>query len=354
LHAGTPSSFGVGALTALIVLGTADDGSSWIEVDGDRDRDLGLRWVDQLGMPFVGVWAGDERMYDVEIWWSDGTFIGRVPEQSDIVDAVYDSIEGAPPPAPPRAPRAEDDDWGDRLNDLQEEMAEHPGLLILRAWKGLQRMLQVHDANGMDLQSILVRLREDPELAVEMFQNTRPPVIREQVEAAIDQRLHNYVASAVSLVDHSRRLLRRYEGTRLWAEYGRRRGAISAGGASLLIRGLRNYALHRELPFVGGTVTLSAESGASATMLLNSESLLEWDKWEAAARRFIENSGDTIDLHALVVEHTQLVDDLYRWLLAQADRLHRFEVELYNDLREEYNWTLTSGEHGRPRRFRAT
>jgi hypothetical protein len=40
------------------------------------------------------------------------------------------------------------------------------------------------------------------ELAVELIQNARPPIVRERFHAVATQRLHNYLASAQSLVEH--------------------------------------------------------------------------------------------------------------------------------------------------------
>jgi len=62
----------------------------------------------------------------------------------------------------------------------------------------------------------------------------------------VDQRLHNELASAVSLVDHTRRLLTHFESDvpDVVASYRERNAGVMALNETRFLRDLRNYLLH--------------------------------------------------------------------------------------------------------------
>jgi len=239
---------------------------------------------------------------------------------------------------------------------VQAEMRGHPGGEAHSRWEGLKRTLDVHERNGRELEALLARVSDTPELGIEMFQNTKPPIVREQIEAEVDQRLHNYVASAATLVDHTRRMLANYEGTRFHETYEARRTTISDSPVAKFIKDLRNYSLHRELPFVANTVNIGRTTEGTlgdvrAEIELSCSLLLTWDGWTSGSRDFIRKSGDTIRLRHVLVQRIALVRDLYEWIRNQYHGLHRFEIGMFNELVDEYNWAISGGRDGKPRRF---
>jgi hypothetical protein len=114
--------------------------------------------------------------------------------------------------------------------------------------------------------------------------------------------------------------------------------------------------LHRELPFVGNTVTVGQTSegvlGEVRTEIkLSTASLLAWDGWTSGARKFIRESGDTVKISDILAKHMELVRDLYAWVAAQYRGLHRYEIAMFDELVDEYNWAISGGQEGRRRRF---
>lgn len=337
-------------MTTYITL-DGEAGRPTISVDGvHQPSDFPLRWVDRANMPFAGVYIANERQFDIEVW-VNGTCQHRVPPEDERTRRIYDAIEGkaVEPPGSQSPPEG-------HREQVQAEMRAHPGGKAHLRWKGLMRTLDVHERNGREMNALLARVANSPELGIEMFQNTAPPIVREQIEAEVDQRLHNYVASAATLVDHTRRMLTKYEDTRFYEAYEARRSTISHSPVARFIKDLRNYLLHRELPFVGNTVTIGRTSegtfeDARAEMELLCSSLLSWDGWTAPARDFIRASGDTIKLRDVLTQHIALIRELYKWVGEQYHGLHRFEIAMFNELVDEYNWAISGGREGAPRRF---
>jgi hypothetical protein len=341
-------------LTKRISITTTDDDirSRRTCVDGTPVEDgYPLRWTDLEGMPFPAVYVRDVRQYDVEIW-VNGTCIHRVPPREPLAEAIYQMIEDARAGRLDRPTVDEEPDFS-RLSDIREEIRIHPGQIIHLRWMGLRRMLDVHDRNARELGGLLDAVASSDEIAVEMFQNTRPPDVREEIEARIDQRLHNYVASSGALVDHTRRMLAKYEGTALSDEYEIRKEEIARTGPARFMKDLRNYTLHRELPFLGNIVSLATDEGDRwvAEIRLSAALLLEWDGWSRPARSLIEASDGAITLRHVVREHVDLIRSLYQWLWTQYRGLHRYELVLLDDLHAEHDWVLSGGREGYPRRF---
>jgi hypothetical protein len=311
-----------------------------------------VRWTDREDMPFTALWIGGDRQYGIEIW-IDGTIAHTVPERSDATDAVYDLIENPPaapatPPGPP--PDADQAEHTARLDAITREMRAHPGSAAFTLWEGLRRTCAVHVRNTGDLTALLDQIAHDPLIAMELMQNVRPPDVADDVYATLDQRLHNYVASAGSLVDHTRRVVKKYPGTHFAAEYETRRRAVATEPVVGFIRDLRNYAVHRALPFLGHKVSFSGGgSDITAEVLLGTPQLLAWDGWKAPAKDYLHRAGDSVDLRAAVQAHAAAVEGLNRWILAQFQGLHRTDVHALNGMRAEFNWYLSGGREGRPR-----
>lgn len=133
------------------------------------------------------------------------------------------------------------------------------------------------------------------------------------------QKLHNYAAATMTLVDHSRRLTR----DRLSPaanDHRRRKSEVLANAELPFVQDLRNFMLHRTLPSLGHSVSIQNANLRSQTMVsefqLSCLDLLEWDGWTAASCSFLEDHGPTLNLRPVIFRHGSLVADLNGSLLA--------------------------------------
>lgn len=321
-----------------------------IRVDGqEQPEGYPIRWRDIEGLPFTGVYVDGQRQYDLEIW-IDGNLRHRVPAQSARADLVYDAIESWQHPQQPLARPPFDEGAVPSLDSLRDEIREHPGQEAFLRWEGLHRSVDVHDGNAKELGSLLAVISNSEDIAIEMFQNTRPPDARREIEARIDQRLHNYVSSSSSLIDHTRRLFNDYKGSELAREFETRKQVVAASAPAAFVRDLRNYTTHRELPFIGHTVSFGEQMQSVATEIeLSAQELLKWDGWKQQSREFLLSASEPIRLREVVREHVRVVRDLYTWVLQQFEPLHRQELADLGELRDEFNWVLSGGKEGWPR-----
>ena len=107
-----------------------------------------------------------------------------------------------------------DQDFAAGLKDVERRIFGHPGRIEKDLIDGLARTVYaVFDPNRDELLGLLDRAATDVQLAVELFQNIRRPVVRTRFEGAVMRALLNYVASTGGLVDHSRRIMRGRSGS---------------------------------------------------------------------------------------------------------------------------------------------
>lgn len=105
-----------------------------------------------------------------------------------------------------------DEERLEAIEASQRALRDHPGQERLRDLEALWISIdQVMMPNLGELVALLRQPATDPNLFDELIQNVRPPVVRERYGGELTRRLSNYVASALALVDHVRRLARASE-----------------------------------------------------------------------------------------------------------------------------------------------
>jgi hypothetical protein len=147
------------------------------------------------------------------------------------------------------------------LREAQARLHAHPGYI---EWMRIEAFAQTLNAVfGTNLRMLIALLRRastDMDLHVQMIQNVARPDARNQFNAVLNQLLHNYVASALTLADHSRPLMRDKVGE-LQREFSDKKAELLKSPEVPFIQGLRNFTLHRSLPFLGYTVNI-ADTGS--------------------------------------------------------------------------------------------
>jgi len=208
--------------------------------------------------------------------------------------------------------------WGQwvRVGHDRWEIVRRSWTVYLRNTHELIRLLNVPASNlGVSLQL----MGDDREATAPFWEE-------------LDQRLHNLLSSAVSLVDHTRRLLKYYEPDvpTFVAEYGRRNTAVTDMNETSFLRDFRNYLLHYGAPPVVQNMDLGPMTQADTTghsIKLSATRLLEWDKWSARSRRYLSSFGDrdgpviSID----VVAYANAMSTLFAWLFDQRRAINSDE-----------------------------
>lgn len=207
-------------------------------------------------------------------------------------------------------------------------------------WNVVTRSYTVFRRNSQKLTRILDRVRVDFAFSMQLSGDDTSET--REFWDEVDQRLHNFLASAVSLVDHTRRLTKFFalDVPDIVAEYEVRNATVTELDETSFLRDLRNYLLHFGVaPLLQ---TLNFNRGEDAETLdhllkLNAARLLEHDKWSAQSKRYLGGFADRDGpvLRDDVVVYAMAMQDLFSWLFTQR-------VPIFNDPRVNDRFRMKS------------
>jgi hypothetical protein len=134
----------------------------------------------------------------------------------------------------------------------------------------------------------------------------------------VDRLLHNVVAAAMSLREHSYRVLDKWlkpsELDQLREEYDRRvRQVFADSQTAQLVQGLRVIVQHRKLPRLLGHAEHTRGGPFTSTIRLDHDDLLEWDGWSPEMRGALEEGAAPVELREIVTEYRHAVVGFHYW-----------------------------------------
>lgn len=196
---------------------------------------------------------------------------------------------------------------------------------VVRSWEVLRR-------NAAELVGHVRTVEADAWLSMQLAQApliygpTDNDVTRE-FWSVLDQRLHNLVSSATSLVDHTRPLVSFYQPHEpgFAAEWQVRSDAVKSSPRAEFLRRLRNYLLHFGMAPTMHTLGLQAgatSAGDNLTIQLSGAELLEWTGWTPKSRDFIKSFDGGPPLTQVTLDYMDDMVILYKWLHEQQEVLH--------------------------------
>ncbi len=238
----------------------------------------------------------------------------------------------------------------DHIDDLAEadrKVFEHSGYQRYSDQRAFQRSINaVFTANWRELMALLQGASTDPDLAIELIQNVREPTVRDQFQDQTTQRLHNYAAATMTLVDHSRRLLRD-RNDHISQEFGVRLATTLDNPEVPFIQDLRNFMLHRSLPQLMHSLSMTnvntPEAQMDSQVQLSTDELLEFKRWSPGSKGFLDAQAPALSLLPLITKHGQLVLSLNNWLFNALAADNASALVEVNELVVARNALLTGG-----------
>lgn len=165
---------------------------------------------------------------------------------------------------------------------------------------------------------------DDFETFLTNFRTNRVEILR---------HLHNFVAAAHSLVDHTRVMYRElYAPDDLISDYPKQiEDRFVNDPVVAFIKCFRQFCQHYRVPFVTTNIDVVAdgdEAAISTTLALNRDDLYAFSGWNSAANEFLTNASDDIPLLDVVEAYRNKVADFCAWFREAQRNAHREEHEL--------------------------
>jgi hypothetical protein len=196
--------------------------------------------------------------------------------------------------------------------------------------------------NAQELTSIINRVR-DPYEGLRLW-NVGNREAQAQVHREVNRLVHNFVAAAHTLVEHTRVFMREhYATTPMQQVYLKKiKDDFTNLPLARFVQDLRNYILHRGLPasdyyFYADQDPDEPEEGQTFTMGIRykTSDLLEWDGWKPPAREYLTSIGEHLDIHVFTDEYVQRVVNFHQWLDEELNNFHSDDLAQLRSLQSQ-------------------
>lgn len=200
----------------------------------------------------------------------------------------------------------------------------------------------IFQMNSIEFMEAIQRVKDTDQGLALMMQENREAGL--QAHRELNRHVHNFVSSALTLVEHTRVFMRvHYAGTGIMATYEKKVKEIFLhSSVAQFVQGLRNYMLHCGLPnssmfmkFVANPESKDGSGTMETGIQYDTASLLKWDGWKAEAKIYIEQAGSHLNLHQFSQEYLVLINNFYEWLEAELMAHHHHDIQEFERLQEQ-------------------
>ena len=230
---------------------------------------------------------------------------------------------------------------GQQLSELREQIEATEGYRIHLKIRALRRTYGVFEGNYRDLIEALDAFGR-PEVFMEIWQERN----RDQLDAFMNEvarLLHNFLAGAKTLVDHTRAFKNEmYKGRGFDKTYQEKMESDLSGSPVVnFVQDLRNYVLHKQLPISSATFSFTGGEGGTMTSLdsaikLDVNKLRDWHGWTHKSPVYLEALDDKVKIKEVAEQYEAAIGSFYQWFGKQQSELHRVEFEELSDLDAQY------------------
>jgi hypothetical protein len=214
------------------------------------------------------------------------------------------------------------------LYELHKEFLASKGYEISQRLFSFDRSNRIFVANCDDLHSVI-----DKHLSANLWIASKDEKQQQIVDDElfqISRHLHNTVAAAVSLVDHTRVFYQKhYQNSELIPDYDLQiETRFKKDGLSNFIKCLRQFCQHYRTPVISSVLYIDNNHGQHVRrIILVKNDLLEFSNWNPPAKNFLASLPDDIPMNALVEQYRKHVVDFYEWFMMKLENIHSADLE---------------------------
>jgi hypothetical protein len=168
------------------------------------------------------------------------------------------------------------------------------------------------------------------------FWNNLTPHLRWNTQKRITTDILNYLSSASSIVDISRKLAREELSSSELEEYNQMINREFVQDVEfMIIKKLRNYILHYSLLDVGVFSNWNWETGKSKNTFLFPEKLLNWDNWNTREKEYLQSKGERLDVEPIINRYHNKFIETQNILFLKIIKKYESEIETVINKMEE-------------------
>lgn len=210
------------------------------------------------------------------------------------------------------------------IEELEGEIAKISGVGNIGKLRQLEYSVQLFERNHQVLAKLLNQIIENEDKHSDLF-NRINKWKTELLFKEISFRLHNFVASSLSLVDHSRIVYKKsFKDKGHFKVYQKKVNSdLNEDELVQFIQKLRQMCQHYRLPNISAELELME---GDLSLFIHKNTLLQFDGWNANAKKFIQESGEKIDLLEVINKYHEKIIAFHTWAKKEFSELYGEEI----------------------------
>jgi hypothetical protein len=229
---------------------------------------------------------------------------------------------------------------GGKLREIDREIETSEGYRMRARMNLLEKSYFIFDTNYLNLRHVLDEF-EQPTVFLKLWEERT----RDRFDLFIDDVIrlfHNYLAGALTLLDHMDTLRDALYGETAFSEeyQARWEERIERPALPRFMEDLLVYMLHQGLPFALAELSFGRMAGGvevDSAIRLDVDKLKEWEHWSEKGREHLGALSGKTKLHDLAKEYANTVAGFYQWFVLRQSELHHDSLERLEEL-EEKRW----------------
>lgn len=227
-------------------------------------------------------------------------------------------------------------------SEINQAIRDSAGMHFLNQEHSRSFSLNIFRANARELIEAL-RHVSDPEHGLRLMSVDNREA-GTQAHREVSRRIHNFVAAAKTLVDHTRVFIEgHYDQSDFLREYNAEvKRRFSENQMAKFVHDLRNYMLHKGLPNSAMFVEYSRNpeqpdqpARLTTGVRLSAKDLREWNGWTAPARAYLCTVKGELEIENIVRAYLSHVEEFQSWLRERFNEIHSDDISKLQLLHEE-------------------
>lgn len=143
--------------------------------------------------------------------------------------------------------------------------------------------------------------------------------------------LHNYITSAISLVDHTRVFVREVysQNESFMIEYDDKiKETFANNPLSIFIKCFRQYIQHFQTPIIATVTNITDnEEDLETKIVISKKTLLNFTGWKTLAKSYIDSIENNLDIESTIKQYDTLVNGFYSWFENRQSEIHKKDFD---------------------------
>lgn len=211
---------------------------------------------------------------------------------------------------------------GEIIVNLMEELWQMPEYEIYRALRSLDISVHTFQRNHEVLMTLLSFLSQDTRAHSLIAVRNHDKLM--SFGKDIVWGIHNYVAAAMSILDHTEKL----KDIRKFPDYWSRREAeFKKDSFACFVQGLREYCQHHRSPNLTLTTTFFNDNPVTKAKIALSD-LHTYRGWKAKAKEYLNTIDTAVDIQDMITLYSAKIVHFSDWFQERQYEIYAKEIEI--------------------------